>query len=504
MFTDILLAVCISLLGFALQVWPRLFNRYFGVDTWRFALFADYIRTNGKLPKSIPEKYIVPGSMDNPPLLPLILSKFSRKWLDANQGFISPAFDVIQSLLVFFMAYFAAGSAQTGHLAQILYLLIPVVPLEASNLSLRTLGSLVFTIAMLCVQAYALSPSLWTFLLGMAGTALLAYTHRMAMQVFFFSLISFSIWQGSGAYLLVFLVGLLFAIYAFKGLYLRYLRGHLLMIAYWMYNIKNRLAHQIRGNPTKERKHADFVRRIEGIIWRVPVLPFFAINPWTLYVFYALADGWLPGLRTESPWLAMMVQWATILFALGLIFNLKYLRFLGEGQRYLEFGATAAAVAAAAVITRLTADPGVWPLFKNLHWLIGAGCLAVILFFQVKLVLKNPDKSITAPLWDILGFLNADPEETRIACLPHGLADAVTYFLDHGKALLSDNSAGVWELQEYWPLLKRPLREIADKYAINYFLVSDKYVGLDELDLPDFEPVFTRGNYHLLKRKAAA
>ncbi len=60
------------------------------------------------------------------------------------------------------------------------------------------------------------------------------------------------------------------------------------MISFWMYNIQNRLAHQVRGNPTAERKHTDFVRRIEYLIWKIPVAPFFAVNPWILYVFCAV------------------------------------------------------------------------------------------------------------------------------------------------------------------------------------------------------------------------
>src|SRR5271157_4044702 len=133
------IAVAIGLISFCLQIWPRIKNRYFGIDTWRFALLADYIRKNKKLPDSIPEKYIVPGSVDNPPVLPLILSLFNKEWLDRNQGFISPAFDLLHSLTVFGMGYIAIGNAAGGYIAQIIYALTPVVPLEASNLSLRTL-----------------------------------------------------------------------------------------------------------------------------------------------------------------------------------------------------------------------------------------------------------------------------------------------------------------------------------------------------------------------------
>lgn len=501
--TDIVLAIGLALAGFVLEVWPRYCNRYFGIDTWRFALLADAIRRHGRYPDSVPERYIVPGSVDNPPFLPFVCSRFPKEWFDRNQGLISPAFDVLQSLTVYALGYAVTGAPIGGHLAQIFYMLTPVVPLEASNLSLRTPGSLIFLWAMLAVQTYALHPNAWTFVLAILGVTLLTFTHRMAVQVLFFGLIGFTILDGSTRYLLVFLLGLLFSIFAFKGAYLKYLRGQLLMIAFWMYNIHNRLAHQIRGNPTKEKKHTDFVRRIEYMIWKIPVLPFLAVNPWTIYAFVALLLPDYGAMAGASPWFGVVVKWSVILFVLGILFNTKYMRFLGEGQRYLEYATAAAAAAAAAVVLKFSADPAVWGIVKAAPWIVGAGCLGVVLFFQLKLVVNNPDKSVTPALWAVIDHLNAFAGEVRIACLPHGLADAMAYFLTNGKALLSDNSVGVYELVDYWPLLQKPLREIADRYQLTHFLISTKYVTLDELDIPGFVEAFRREHYVVLVREGA-
>lgn len=499
--TDILIAVVIALAGFGLEVWPRLINRYFGIDTWRFALLADAIRRHGRYPDSVPEKYLVPGSVDNPPFLPFVCSRFSKAWLDRNQGLVSPAFDVLQSLTVYGLGWAVSGAPVGGHLAQLLYMLTPVVPLEASNLSLRTPGSLVFLWAMLAVQAYALHPNAWTFALGVAGVTLLTFTHRMAVQVLFFGIIGFTVVDNNARCLLVFLAGVLFSIFAFKGAYLKSLRGQLLLIAFWMYNIRNRLAHQIRGLPTKEKQHTDFVRRIEYLIQKIPVLPFLAVNPWAVYAFAAVFLPDYHELAAASPWFSVAVKWSVILFLLGLLFNTKYMRFLGEGPRYLEYATGAAAAVAAACILKFAADPAVWEVVKVAPWLVGLGCLAVILFFQVKLVVKNPDKSVTPALWAVLAHLNAFPGEVRIACIPHGLADAVTYFLENGKALLSDNSVGVYELVDFWPHLQKPLTEIADRYKLTHFLVSTTFVSLEEIDLPGFTEVFRQEHYVVLARR---
>ena len=495
--SNLIVALGISLAGFALQVWPRLINRYFGIDTWRFALLAQYIRDNRKLPESLPHKYIVPGSVDNPPLLPWLCSLLPKDWLDRNQGLISPAFDVLGSLTVYCMGYAACGQAAGGHYAQMAYLLTPVVPLEASNLSLRTLGSLIFTWAMLLVQAYVIHPAWWTFLLGVAGVVLLSMTHRMAMQVLFFTLFAMAMVTRDVNHLLVFAAGVLASTFVTRGLYLRYLRGHLLMISFWMYNIKNRLAHQVRGNPTAARKHTDFVRRIEQLIWKIPVAPFLAVNPWILYCFCAVFSV-LPG--EADPFMRTCVIWSVALFFLGILFNLPLTRFLGEGQRYLEFGTSAAAAVAGTMILRFQSEPEVGAVVRHLPCVIGLACLGLILFFQIKLVVKNPDKSITPALRELIAQLNSRPGPVRLACLPHGLADAMAYFLTNGQVLLSDNSVGVWELGDWFPLITKPLTEIADKYRLNAFLVSTNFVKPEELDLPGFEITFRRDNLVLFER----
>ena len=439
----------------------------------------------------------MPGSVDNPPLLPWLCSLLPKDWLDRNQGLVSPAFDVLGSLTVFAMGWQASGSPVGGHYAQMAYLLTPVVPLEASNLSLRTLGGLIFTWAMLCVQAFVHAPSVWTFLVGVAGVVLLSMTHRMAMQVLFFTLFAMAMLTRDVNPLMVFAAGVLASVFATRGLYLRYLRGHLLMISFWMYNIHNRLAHQVRGNPTAQRKHTDFVRRIEYLIWKIPVAPFLAVNPWILYSFCAVFSV-LP--QAADPWLRTYVLWAVSLFGLGILFNLPLTRFLGEGQRYLEFGTSAAAAVAGAMILRFQADPAVWPPLRSAPCLIGAACLVLIVFFQVKLVVRNPDKSVTPALWAVINHLNSRPHEVRLACLPHGLADAMAYFLENGKVLLSDNSVGVWELADWFPLITKPLPAIAEKYGLNAFLVSTNFVKPEELDLTGFVETLRQGNLIVYER----
>ena len=39
-----LIGFIVPILAYFLRIWPRIINRYFGVDTWRWLYFADYLR----------------------------------------------------------------------------------------------------------------------------------------------------------------------------------------------------------------------------------------------------------------------------------------------------------------------------------------------------------------------------------------------------------------------------------------------------------------------------
>jgi len=100
----ILSGIAVSLLGYLIQVRPRFYNRYFGVDTWRNLSISDYIRTHKRLPEELP-KYMLKGPFDYPPFLNIILALLPKKFVEDYQGFISPIFDTINNILIFIVTY---------------------------------------------------------------------------------------------------------------------------------------------------------------------------------------------------------------------------------------------------------------------------------------------------------------------------------------------------------------------------------------------------------------
>src|SRR3990170_317551 len=121
----------IPLLSLLLQVWPRLINRYFGIDTWRHLMFAEYIRAHKHLPESITDRYIVNAPFDYPPGILIFLSLFSKSFTDKYQFIFSPIFDFIHNLFIFWATIFLTHDLMTALFAQVIASLVHLVVMEA-------------------------------------------------------------------------------------------------------------------------------------------------------------------------------------------------------------------------------------------------------------------------------------------------------------------------------------------------------------------------------------
>src|ERR1700710_142846 len=119
----------LAIIGFFLQSYPRFFNKFFGVDVWTRLLETDHVRKNNhKIPKqNLADQFIVDGYFDYPPVFPWMMSFIPRKALLKIQGFVAPFFDTLQSLFVFFLAFYLSHNVMIAIVAQAIYILTPVI-----------------------------------------------------------------------------------------------------------------------------------------------------------------------------------------------------------------------------------------------------------------------------------------------------------------------------------------------------------------------------------------
>lgn len=502
----ILFGILVSLLGYFIQVRPRFYNRYFGVDTWRNLAIADYIREHKKLPEELP-KYMLKGPFDYPPFLNLLLSLLPKKFAEAYQGFISPFFDSLNNLIVFIITYLFAKDLSTAVFAQLIYILMPVIVIENASLNARSLGGLLFSLSFLltifCSIHYR--PSL--FILAIISTTALLFSQKMAAQALSLLSLAFSIAERNFIYLLILGISVAAAILVSRGFYIRVLTGQLSVLKYFRMVIKERYAHQVRG-VTPATKGQDFVDRIKATIRDYPLFALLAGSPLVTIGF--LMSLWLllfPGSASliAYPTLSLILHkfslWLVVLYCLGIITaQVRLFQFLGEGMKYLVYAVLPASFIIAIVTSRL--------LLKNnnalpFFFITGVLLLSLIQIFllQNKAVIKDVTRSITPALRKMMGFLENDPAEVRLATIPFSLSDSIAYFTKSN--ILSSDSAYVLghnpDYIDYYPVLRRPLEEILNKHKITYLLIDKNYVTIPELNLSKTDIVFESGNLCLLK-----
>ncbi len=509
LFWGSVLGLVVSIGSFFLQVWPRWRNRYFGVDTWRHLLMADYIRTQKELPKSS-DKYIFTEPSDYPPLLRIVISFLPKSLADRYQWMISPVFDMLHSFTLFFSGWILTESVYGGLIAQTTYILSPLVVIENSNLTTRSFASLLSSLTFFLFILFLAQGSYWALSLGLLFGILLITAHRFSLQAFIFYTIGLILYEKSVYPLFFLLVCFGGAILVTRGYSWRVLTGHIQMLEYWRRNIHNRYAHQIRGLPKKstedEKKDTsgDIVFKIYSYIQKLPLIAILASNPScvlpllvAVLAFFGVISLQEAGL--ETPIWQLLILWSACLTLVGiLIRQIHFFEFIGEGERYQDSGIFPSSLVTAQLSLYLMDAGYVTETVSSLIalWSISLG---MSLYLQWKVVYKDNDRSIKEELWKIFRLIDEQSGEVRLMSVPLLLADSVMYF-SKAKVLSTDSSiAHLKHYDDFFPVLKKPLNQILKQYSITHLLVNSGYVELEELNLNPGYQTLHSGKFYLLR-----
>jgi len=494
--------VIIPILSFVLQVWPRLKNRYFGIDTWRHLLLADYVRKHHKIPEILEEHYIQSsGNPGYPPMIYLILSIFPKKFTERYQFIFAPIFDALQNFLIFIFAYSITHNIMTAVSAQVIAMLTPIAVIEASNLSTRTLSYLFFTLSFLPLILFSATHIyIWLFI-SFVMLAVLFLTHKFGIQAYFISCLGFSILEITPFYILFFLITFSFMYLCLGKIYRPILREHLLILGFWKNHISNRFVHQFRGEE-KPAQIKDFVNRAYLIAFKNPYIYLLASNPWiamllSLLVLLYFRSLYVISTVTNSVILVKLEIWVLVLITAGIVMlSVKPLRFLGEGNRYLEYCILPISLVLASYFPSLVNTYRTQFIIPIIFFLVAL--LIYIIFIQTKVVLNDKMRSITPAMWECIKFLNKFGTKARVAIFPLQLGDALTYFI-RGKILTTYNNEGLANIQDIYPTLKLPLNKLVKKYDLNFILFYEGYVTLEELKLEKNKVEINKDGFILLR-----
>lgn len=485
-----LIGIIIPILSYIFQSYPRFFNKYFGVDVWSRMIETDYIRKNGhRIPmKKISDGFILDGYLDYPPALPWMLSFIPKEKLFRIQGFIAPLFDIIQNYIVFLITLQLTNNLYAAILSQIIYATIPLTVLENSYLTPRSLGYLNFTLAFYPLLLYSLVPKPHYFVFGFFFLTLLFFTHKFALQSFLFISIFLSVITKNPFYLLIFLAGMITAIIISKGYYFRILNGHISNILFWVKNYKYRFSHQVRGLTFPKKK--DLVGRIYSNLGAFPPLSLIATNLWItiplflfiVFKFHLPIEIPLVPYSLRDPLMLMVYVWIFFFYVFSsVVLSIKKLTPIGEGQRYVEMSLAPTAIISAIAFFVFVNSP-----YRNIAILVYS-CILIInlflsIFLQIKGIIEDKNRSMTKDMNEVFKFINKLKPKPRILCIPHQITTMIVYNTK-AEVLVEIQAGDLRRIDDVFPVLQKPISEIAKKYALNLLVIKKDYVEAKELNL---------------------
>jgi hypothetical protein len=253
--------VGMALVGLALYLRLRVFigSQPGGVDTWYYLASAEAIRSQKRVPISLPQYLLHERSESYPIVFPLFLAVLPQGWLRRNFWLVSPLIDSVQLLLLYLLAFRLTDSVLAAGTAGLVYAVTPQLISETRNLNGRAFASLLQAVAMVTLlrslipsdgpSAGLVQGQPWLWWLAVFLIALLYNTHTSTTIAFLVSVAVLSLVYQDGRYVLAGVVGLPAAIVLSGGYYLRVIANHLHAARFWMRNVHLTRAHQIEDSP---------------------------------------------------------------------------------------------------------------------------------------------------------------------------------------------------------------------------------------------------------------
>lgn len=482
----------LPLAAFIFESYPRILNRKFGVDVWTHLLYLkEYHRQKG-IPKKIEKGFIISGTYDYPPAFILLLSRFPFRLVEKYEFFFSPFFDAIHINLIYIIVFQMSGNILLALTTQLIYILTPIIILENSSATPRSLGYLLFTSTFMLIFSYTQLLSNWYLVLALLSGSLIFLSHRFTAQGFLFFSIFFSIYEKNILFFTVFLSSFILAIILSKGFYLRVLYGHIGNLIFWYKNVRYRFAHQVKGiigNQTNK----DIIFRLYNLFLKFPPFVLTITNPWTLTIFYMWIRNYPEKLLDQR-----FLYWVMFSYLLAILTTwIPQLRFLGEGQRYLELSAFPTAYLAASQLFSVYKYPlGKYALVFYL--IVGISAFVTIVIIQRKAIINEKMRTLTADLEEMFKFLRYLKVKPRLLCIPHQITTSTIYHTNCPVFVNADYT-NISKITEVYPFLKKPVRSVMNRYKLDMLLLNQNYATIADLRIKKYKLIKKAGNYILLK-----
>lgn len=490
-----LLGVILPIVSYILQIIPRIFNKYFGVDVWTLLIEIDLIRKNKHaIPREkIRKGFIIDGYFDYPPLFLVLLSFLPKKLLFNVQGFISPLFDAMLNFTIFIIVHQMTGNVIYGLVAQLVYSTIPVAALENSALLPRSLGYSLFMLSFFFAIIYTAYGNEIALIASIILASLTFLSHKFATQSLLFVSIFFTIFERNLYYIGIVLSAMVLAIILSRGYYINVLKSHIHIIYFWVKNRQNRFAHQIYGNISVS-KNPDLIGIIYKLLIRLAPITLISTNLWivSVVIYFIIGPNNFPILMNK------MAIWIIFFYVFGvLVLMIPHLTPIGEGYRYIEMITLPTAILATFIFFHLYNSQFQSLMLAGFIIIIAVN-LFVIIYTQRKAIISDTNRSLTRDLMDMFRFINKLPKVPRIMCIPHQIT-TMTVYNARADVLVNFDVEGLFKMQDFYPVLRKPIKEIARRYSITHVLLREGFAKIRDLKLTKNKILHKKGDTYLIK-----
>ncbi len=459
-------------------------------DTWYYLLVADKIRKSKRLPKKV-DHFLFDGDYDYPPILPKMLSLVPKRKLEKYGWVFSPSVELLHMLLLFIVAQWVTGNLVISLMAMGIYAVTPILVWEFTTLNSRSLGSLFFSACVVSLLAFSAGVGVYFLIPAILFGATVLLTHKMATQTLFFLLAFFSIWEGSLLYLafLGLVVGL--AVLVSKGFYLKILKSHYTILNFWRKNISSLSKFDAYFLKKEGKKKRSVFRRLLALPRCRKIYLYQVMNLWVLLLVISLVffggQSYLAGFSEK------LMVWGVFIFGLFLLTTyIPPIQFLGEGERYFEYGALPISVVVSVLLFNIGS------LLFGLLFVLTLGVSIGLIFLLQEYQLRS-SKTMSAELLVKIFKYIKNSRKQNVMCVPIELSYPTAYFT-RKKVLFHDSPSAFEKGKDFFPVPTKPLSLIADKHDIYFVLVDNTLTDLSELDLKNFKVKLKENRYFLLER----
>lgn len=461
-----------SVLFFSLRLKFFLFKKPGGVDAYYFL----YASKEFKKQKSINirlKKYLMDFEEQwYPPGFTIFLSLFPKKFLEKYHWLIAPVIDFLQFAILFLFVELYFKNILVTVLASLIYIFLPTLILETRTLTSRPLASLFFS---LCFLFLFLGLFNWYFLiLSVIFGVLILMTHKLATQALIFTLLCLVLFYFQVNFLLHLLLIFLVTFIISGGFYYKIILAHINIVSFWRRNINYMGSHQIFDSDfygkTNKKNYVFYKKGFAGFFKNWLIL----IGHDPFFLFFLIIFILTKEVNFFFFWSA-----SVYLIALFTTFIPKF-RLFGEGYKYLKFNAfpTSIYIAQSFLILPKHLFCPIF-LFFILISLIDIFGYSI----SIKLLHKNKKKDLVLEgstgqekIARKLADFFSDKKDCVVMLLPTFLSDALVYF-SNVKVLWGTHSGGFHLIEDFFPILKKPIEEFFKKYNVDYFIISTDYVS---------------------------